>query len=89
MTRGAGQELWSDKKTMSVVKSKKNVSMPSTGMAWAGAVARMRRSGGTSRAGRRAALLGMLSASYANTSRDGRRTAEGRATNAGNLADRS
>lgn len=74
---------------MSVAKSGKNASKSNTGMAWAGAVARARRSGGTSRAGRRAALLGMLSASYANTSREGRRNTEGRAINAGSSSERA
>lgn len=72
---------------MSVANSKKS-SIPSSGMAWAGAVARMRRSGGTSRAGRRAALLGMLTASYANSARDGRRAAESRGGSASG-ADRA
>lgn len=42
------------------------------GFEWAGAVARVRRGGKSARAGRRAALLGALTASYANTSRNGR-----------------
>ena len=44
------------------------------GFEWAGAVARVRRGGKSTRAGRRAALLGMLTASYANSSRGGRST---------------
>ena len=39
---------------------------------WAGAVARVRRGGKSTRAGRRAALLGMLTATYANSTRGGR-----------------
>ncbi len=42
------------------------------GFEWAGAVARVRRGGKSTRAGRRAALLGMLTATYANSSRGGR-----------------
>ncbi len=51
------------------------------GFEWAGAVARVRRGGTSARAGRRAALLGALTATYANTSRNGRaadRIANGR-----------
>lgn len=51
------------------------------GFEWAGAVARVRRGGASARAGRRAALLGALTAAYANTSRNGRgsdRIANGR-----------
>jgi len=44
------------------------------GFEWAGAVARVRRGGKSTRAGRRAALLGMLTASYANSSRGSRPT---------------
>lgn len=44
------------------------------GFEWAGAVARVRRGGKSTRAGRRAALLGMLTATYANSSRGGRST---------------
>jgi hypothetical protein len=54
---------------MSVSKSKKAAALQHSGFAWAGAAARIRRGGGTSRAGRRSALLGMLTASYANSSR--------------------
>ncbi|WP_165072332.1 hypothetical protein [Paludisphaera rhizosphaerae] len=43
-----------------------------TGFEWAGAVARVRRGGKSARAGRRAALLGALTAAYANSSRNGR-----------------
>ena len=42
------------------------------GFEWAGAVARVRRGGKSTRAGRRAALLGMLTATYANSTRGGR-----------------
>lgn len=51
------------------------------GFEWAGTVARVRRGGKSPRAGRRAALLGALTAAYANTSRNGRaadRAANGR-----------
>jgi hypothetical protein len=57
--------------SMNEPKSKKNAPMH-TGFEWAGAVARVRRGGKSSRAGRRAALLGMLTATYANSSRGGR-----------------
>jgi hypothetical protein len=56
---------------MSEPKSKKTAPLHS-GFEWAGAVARVRRGGKSSRTGRRAALLGMLTASYANSSRGGR-----------------
>jgi hypothetical protein len=44
------------------------------GFVWAGTVARMRRGGKSSRAGRRSALLGVLTSVYANSSRGGRST---------------
>ena len=50
---------------------KKAVS-PQASFEWAGAVARVRRGGKSARAGRRAALLGALTATYANSSRNGR-----------------
>lgn len=56
---------------MSEPKSKKNAPTHE-GFEWAGAVARVRRGVRSSRAGRRAALLGMLTAAYVNTSRGGR-----------------
>ena len=40
-----------------------------TGFEWAGVVARARRGGKSSRAGRRSVLLGMLTSSYVNASR--------------------
>ena len=43
-----------------------------SGFEWAGAVARIRRGGKSLRAGRRSALLGMLTSAYGNTSRGGR-----------------
>jgi hypothetical protein len=46
---------------MSEVKSKKNAPVHE-GFEWAGAVARVRRGAHSSRTGRRAALLGMLTA---------------------------
>ena len=39
---------------------------------WAGTVARIRRGGGSTRTGRRSALLGMLTSAYANSSRGAR-----------------
>ncbi|WP_165245718.1 hypothetical protein [Paludisphaera soli] len=65
---------------MSDENVKKATSTPA-GFEWAGAVARVRRGGKSVRAGRRAALLGALTAAYANSSRGGRasdRTANGR-----------
>jgi hypothetical protein len=56
---------------MSESKTKKSAPLHS-GFEWAGAVARVRRGGKSTRAGRRAALLGMLTATYANSSRGGR-----------------
>jgi hypothetical protein len=72
---------------MSVANSRRQGSVPQHGFEWAGAMARMRRAGGSARAGRRSALLNVLTASYANTSRTGR-TAETRTSTGGNT-DRS
>jgi hypothetical protein len=57
--------------SMNESKSKKNAPVHD-GFEWAGAVARVRRGVRSNRAGRRAALLGMLTAAYANSSRGGR-----------------
>jgi hypothetical protein len=71
-----------------VAQSKKSGSLSHNGFEWAGTVARIRRSGGSTRAGRRSALLGMLTASYANSTRSsGTRTAGGDTRNNG--ADRA
>lgn len=43
-----------------------------TGFEWAGTMARIHRGAKTSRAGRRSALLGVLTSVYANSSRGGR-----------------
>ncbi len=71
---------------MSLANSKKAAGTASTG-AWAGAVARIRRGSGTSRLGRRSALLGVLTSMYANTSRgpsaSARTPGETRAVNSG------
>ena len=56
---------------MNEPKSKKPAPVHA-GFEWAGAVARVRRGGKSTRAGRRAALLGMLTATYANSTRGGR-----------------
>ncbi len=65
---------------MSVANSsKKPASSQHDGFVWAGAMARMRRAGNTARVGRRSALLGVLTAAYANTSRPGR-PGDGRTT---------
>lgn len=53
---------------MSMANSKKVLSTQPANE-WAGAVARIRRGGVSSRAGRRSVLLGMLSSMYTNTSR--------------------
>ena len=45
-----------------------------TGFEWAGTVARIRRGGKSSRAGRRSALLSMLTSAYVNSNRGGRTT---------------
>ena len=50
----------------------KNASTSHAGFEWAGAMARVRRGGVSNRAGRRGALLSMLSSAYANTNRNGR-----------------
>jgi hypothetical protein len=62
---------------MSVANSKKSAPLHS-GYEWAGVVARARRGGGSSRAGRRSALLGVLTSVYANSSRGSGRPAESR-----------
>ena len=73
-----------------MAQSKKSGSLSHNGFEWAGTVARIRRSGGSSRAGRRSALLGMLTATYANSSRsssnsnNGSRTASSNSSNSGN-----
>jgi hypothetical protein len=63
---------------MSAANSKKSSPLQHTGFEWAGAVARIRRAGGTSRSGRRSALLGVLTSVYANQSRGGSRSGETR-----------
>jgi len=50
----------------------KGKSTSHTGFEWAGTVARMKRCGRSSRAGRRSVLLNMLTSSYVNASRGGR-----------------
>jgi hypothetical protein len=55
---------------MSVANSKKVTNLHAYELA--GAVARIRRSGGSTRAGRRSALLGVLTSYYANSSRGAR-----------------
>ncbi len=56
---------------MNELKSKKTAPAHA-GFEWAGAMARVRRGAISNRAGRRGALLGMLTATYVNTSRNGR-----------------
>src|SRR6516162_8149067 len=56
---------------MSELKSKKLAPLHD-GFEWAGAVARVRRGVRSTCAGRRTALLGMLTAAYVNASRTGR-----------------
>ncbi|MDB5349615.1 MAG: hypothetical protein JWN86_862 [Planctomycetota bacterium] len=53
---------------MSLANSKKNAPLHG-GFEWAGVVARVRRGGGSSRSGRRSALLGVLTSVYANSTR--------------------
>ncbi len=57
--------------SMNESKSKKNTPLHD-GFEWAGAVARVRRGARSNRAGRRTALLSMLTAAYVNSSRGGR-----------------
>jgi hypothetical protein len=57
---------------MSDDSSSKKTASTQPGFEWAGAVARVRRGGQSGRSARRAALLGALTAAYANTSRNGR-----------------
>lgn len=71
---------------MSVVNSKKKTAPTHNGYEWAGAMARIRRGGVSARSGRRSLLLGALTASYANSGRTGRRSAEPRTATS---ADRS
>ncbi len=47
---------------------------------WGGTVARFQRGARTSRAGRRSALLGILTSVYANSNRGGRTTTDARTT---------
>lgn len=56
---------------MSASNPKKPVPLHS-GFEWAGTVARIHRGVKSSRAGRRSALIGVLTAVYANSSRGGR-----------------
>lgn len=58
-------------RSMSESKSKKSAPLHE-GFEWAGAVARVRRGVRSNRAGRRTALLSMLTAAYVNSSRGGR-----------------
>ena len=53
-------------------KTKANVTPTALDFQWAGTVARIRRGGGSPRAGRRSALLGLLTSVYANSSRGAR-----------------
>ncbi len=54
-------------------ESKTKKTTPShSGFEWAGAMARVRRGAVSNRAGRRGALLSILTAAYVNTSRNGR-----------------
>jgi len=53
---------------MSESNSKRTAPVHS-GFEWAGTVARIRRGGKSLRAGRRSALLGMLTSAYVNSSR--------------------
>lgn len=64
---------------MSVSNSKKPAPS-SSNFEWVGAVARIRRGGGSIRSGRRSALLGLMSSAYANSSRGGSRSTEARST---------
>ncbi len=64
---------------MSVANSKKKTAPTHSGFEWAGAMARIRRGGASARSGRRSVLLGVLTSSYANTGRNGRRSSEPRA----------
>ncbi len=71
---------------MSVANSKKTASSQAD-IAWAASVARIRRGGGSSRLGRRSALLGVLTSMYANSSRGS--VTSGGARTTGNGTDRS
>jgi hypothetical protein len=62
---------------MSASNSKKPAPLHS-GYEWAGTVARFQRGAKSSRAGRRSALLAVLTSVYANSSRGGRGTGETR-----------
>ena len=64
---------------MSSSSSQRNTPVHS-GFEWAGTVARIRRGGKSSRAGRRSALLSMLTSAYGNSSRTGTRSSETRIT---------
>ena len=56
---------------MSEANSERKV-VGQNGFEWAGAVARIRRGGKSMRAGRRSALLAVLTSAYVNSSRGGR-----------------
>lgn len=56
---------------MNESKGKKTAPVHS-GFEWAGAMARVRRGAASNRAGRRGALLSMLTSAYVNSSRNGR-----------------
>ena len=56
---------------MSLANTKKTAPLHA-GFEWAGVVARVRRGAGSSRSGRRSALLGVLTSVYANASRGNR-----------------
>ncbi|HEU5115881.1 MAG TPA: hypothetical protein VFT74_04325 [Isosphaeraceae bacterium] len=74
---------------MSVVNSKKpSASTTTATQNWAGAAARIRR-GGSSRMGRRSALLGVLTSMYANSSRGGSNPTPAQPASAGQGSDRS
>ena len=53
---------------MSLANTKKNAPLH-VGFEWGGVVARVRRGAGSSRSGRRSALLGVLTSVYANSTR--------------------
>jgi len=57
---------------MNLSNSKKKSALHGSGFEVTATVARLRRGGSVNRAGRRSALLGFLTAAYANTSRGGR-----------------
>ena len=75
-TYPGGKLSFGEMEPVNLSNSKKKSALHGSGFEIAGAVARLRRGGSVNRAGRRSALLGFLTAAYANSSRGGRNGAD-------------